>query len=392
MRYVFLDTNVYVTCARLRKQGHDHRLIERLAASLAQNGAFLVVPELVSAELERHLTSAIAWTRGAIKAYEESVAVAVDGLHARHPLEADAGLEEPLAAIDASLVELRKVLHDRLAEREKALKLARAAIRAVFKNERIVVDAPLTPWAMTRAMVQTVRGSRTAVASETPRDGAENGDVRFKFGIEADQMILESLVEFMDGKSDEDVVIICSDDTKFYVTKGDRKLRREVASRFKCQVRGFAELPTLLSDEFGATTSPQVAKEYADIAKQFAAAHAITFPAGMVGKYASTMDALSKEGEEWSRVLAASSSSLGRLSDLGIRSVLADEAGLATIGRSIAASTEAMRVMGQGVSAASLLGTGLAGRVADMYVPIKLSMPVVDMAWLKSLGLPPKKE
>jgi len=379
MRYVFLDTNIYVTCASLRKRGQDHHLVERLATALSANDAVLVVPEVVEAELDRLFSTSLESTRTAIKAYRDSVTNVAEGLHVHHPLEADDGLRVLVAQIDKSVAEVRALIQERLRQRVSDLNLAQRAIREVFKK-RVVETAPLTPSAMTKAMLQTVRGERKAVAVAQSSDDSTDNQIRFRYGIEADQMVLESLIEYMNGKSSEDVVIICSDDTHCYVTKSGRTLRKEVRDRFNCEVRGYAELPALLSAEFDKPVSPKVAKEYGDFAKQMVAASALplgqlanilaasreadmrgirAFSAAMPSYFGlldlkmQVLGAQSVLGESM-KSLAASAALASGVTNLGAGSALSARLGLDNIANTVAAATPSTSALGLALQAGLL--------------------------------------
>ena len=284
--YVFLDTNIYVTCALMQKSGHDHRLIGKLAEALGSKGAILIVPEVVEAELERNFVVTLKYMREALKTYSAEVGTAVSDLKKHRPLKKpDKELDDALDEAELSFQRVNDLLRHRVGERKDSLDQARRAVRKLFKSALCQV-APLTPVAMTRAMVSTLRGESVRLAqlrAQSDKDAA----LRFRYGLEGDCLILESLSEFIQDKAgNDDQLLFCSDDRASFFTK-EGTLRQAVAVRFPCQVTGYTELPSLLSAEFHEGVDEEARREYRgvvrDITGQFAGMSIIGQMVGQFG-------------------------------------------------------------------------------------------------------------
>ena len=238
MKYVFLDSNIYITCAGLRVHGHNPSLLGRLVKHAKNNDAVLLVPEVVDAEVRRILNGGT---------NEKFVTKTLDGTD--------------------------------------------------------VQDIPLTPEAMTRAMLWTIRGDRPArkntVAWGNPTKVMEALDfMRFRYGVEQDCLILASLTEFMADKS-EDELVICTSDKAWFA---EGSLAESIANQFQTEAAAYDDLIVLLKDEFGVDVDAEIAGEYAGVAASLAALQrslsSITLPnlQGILAMQESVQSMLARSG------------------------------------------------------------------------------------------------
>lgn len=184
MRYLFIDTNVYMTCLLMRQSGHTPAILNRVRKLNQKAGGLLLVPEVVDAELQRHLK------------------------------------ESPQYPTVTSLFAADGVTH-----------------------------VPLTPTALTRAMVWSIRAERPAKVSEEERSAALEAldEGRFKYGAEQDCLILSTLSEFMQGKT-YDTLVFCTRDKKWY---SDGGITPTITSVFDCELAAYRDITSLLDEEFG---------------------------------------------------------------------------------------------------------------------------------------------
>jgi hypothetical protein len=218
VKYVFLDSNIYITCAALRRRGHNPSLLGRLVRHAKNNGAILLVPEVVDAEVRRLLHGGT---------NEQSVTRVLGG--------------------------------------------------------KGVQDVALTPEALTRAMLWTIRGDRPARKNTDAwgnrADAIEFSDsMRFRYGVEQDCLILASLAGFM-AERPEDELVICTSDAAW---RSDGSVAESIAAQFQCNVIAYDDLIVLLKREFAVDVDEEIAAEYAVMAESLAAVQrslaSIAFP------------------------------------------------------------------------------------------------------------------
>lgn len=152
MRYLALDTSIYRTCLATRVNGHTPALLNKVRRFNHRRGDSLLVPEVVEAELHRHLSRT--------KHHAEVASfISSEGIE-RLPLTADA--------------------------------LVRAMI-----------------WSIRGDRPARVSDEQSGTIL------SELGDAYYKYGAEQDCLILSTLSEFMSGKPD-DSLVICTGDKRWF--------------------------------------------------------------------------------------------------------------------------------------------------------------------------------
>lgn len=206
MKYIFIDSNIYLTCAMLRRSGHNPRLLQSLLGRVVKQDAVLLIPEVVDAEV-------------------------------------------------------RRVLRQRSVEEN---------VTSVFGADG-TQTIPLTPTAMTKAMLWTISADKPAHpnAGDLSELMELLGLPRFKYGIEQDCLILASLSEFMADKT-EGTLVICSEDDRWY---SSGRLVSRLQDEFPVKVTGYKDLTVLMSREFGIDIDPSILADYADMSKALTALH-----------------------------------------------------------------------------------------------------------------------
>jgi len=205
VKYLFLDSNIYLTCAMMRRNGHNPSLLRRVLRHVKKSDAILLVPEVVDAEVCR-------------------------------------------------------VLKDNPAERKTVSVLGAEGTQVV----------PLTPNALTRAMLWTIRGDKPA-RKNTDAWGSSDETVlaldtmRFKYGIEQDCLILASLSEFMSDKLATDTLVICTADKAWFA---NGELALAIVDAFSTQLRAYDDLTVVLRDEFSIDVDAEIRAEYILMSEQ----------------------------------------------------------------------------------------------------------------------------
>ena len=204
MRYLFLDTNIYETCRLMRVNGHTPALLNKARRFSSSDGGLLLVPEVVSAELHRHLK------------------------YTPH--------------------------HDDV-ER--------------FMSSEGILHLPLTPDALVKAMIWSIKGDRPARVSDEQSGTITDilGDAYYKYGAEQDCLILATLSEFMQERPD-DHLVICAGDKRWF-SQGE--LVDSITREFNCSVTAYDDLTVLLQGEFKEQVAAEVAVEYARVASSLQA-------------------------------------------------------------------------------------------------------------------------
>jgi len=244
MRYVFLDTNIYVICALMSKQEHGVSLLERLDKALDVNDAKLLLPEVVKAELNRNIEVKWTWFHQSLINYRKLV-------KEKNPLQVMD------ADIDNAIDEIQKAVSRNIKLRKKSVTDVKNYMDVMFSDDGKVEFIPLSSEVLAKAMVMTLSRSGVSKAGsgmygKPGRDALEAiAGLRFKYGFESDCLILASLAEFVNGRMNpaEDEVILCTDDGG-YMNKGGTELDESVRAAFDFPVVPYRRLDTLLAEVF----------------------------------------------------------------------------------------------------------------------------------------------
>ncbi len=156
--------------------------------------------------------------------------------------------------------EVRRVLKDNPAEHKTVSVLGADGTQVV----------PLTPMALTRAMLWTIRGDKPARTNTNAwGNSAETvlalDTMRFKYGIEQDCLILSSLSEYMSDKPVDDTLVICTADRAWFA---NGTLAQSIDEEFVAQLNVYDDLTVLLADEFGADVDAEIRAEYILMSQQ----------------------------------------------------------------------------------------------------------------------------
>ena len=251
MKYVFIDTNIYVYCA-LSSTGHDPQLITTLWNALKHWPAVLLLPEVVNLELKRQLPE-----QGEVLK-ERAKRAKGELKKVNFPPEVGQDMEQ----------HLEKLTNARL----RSLEDAEERIREVYSSSQAEV-LPLTSEVMLAAYKRALSGRKPY----RPRKGCENRpdsqsskDVLIKGPInllDADSMIIETLIQRLEDSSSSDHLVICSHNLRDFGQWDDSARQHvidpQIKNDFKVAITYYTSLLDMIKKEFSIELGRQEAERYA---------------------------------------------------------------------------------------------------------------------------------
>ncbi|RJQ53157.1 MAG: hypothetical protein C4521_07745, partial [Actinobacteria bacterium] len=245
MEFVFLDTNIYLDCATLRREGHDPALLTKLKDSLVKKKQVLLIPEVVVAEFERIAVRDPETLLASFLPDQEAIMKALPSTETDRKLLQDAFQE----AIDKITADRRKAVKE--------------VTDAFFSDEpgASTKVLTLTPEVLTEAAIAIIAGrrpSRFRRANALPVvEEDELVDIILRRFTDADTLIILTLSHFMAGNANStDTLIFCSADVDAYhyqESGTSLELHPEVASLFDCQTRLYPSLSSLVESEYASS-------------------------------------------------------------------------------------------------------------------------------------------
>ena len=179
MKYVMLDTSVLINCTLLNAADSDPELLVALFDRMRDQGAKLLVPEVVKLEYARKAGEELEFIKGQTKKFRGSVKSA--GL----PSTDVSRIHETLDKIDA--------------DRDKAARRAQSYFLQVAADPDISVPIPLDGNMVAEAIGYVLAGSK-------PSSGPGRGL------LNPDSLIVASVARFarLNGLTDDDTILVCS--------------------------------------------------------------------------------------------------------------------------------------------------------------------------------------
>ncbi|WP_068141005.1 PIN domain-containing protein [Limnochorda pilosa] len=224
MKYLLLDTNVFVACTRMRIGHHDAGLLGRLRQALEAGAARLLLPEIVVREYWREE----AQTFQDARRDKNDVLKAIGDLYSRR--------KPPQALIE--------LIENEMTALEQNRKAAHEVISEIFQAP-YTVKVPLTPAIVFAAFQRTADGRRPA-----------NPDVNYL--LDADAVIVESVAAYHRDHGDLELVL-CTEDADYF--EGDA-LHPEIAQDLAPGTRIYNSLADVVRQELDTTVSREQEEAY----------------------------------------------------------------------------------------------------------------------------------
>ena len=223
MKYVFLDTCVIVDCAFTRKEKTSPKLLERLLEQLDDNGAKLLLPEVVQLELEKVLPQTMDMAVSSLKSVENSVEEV-----AAKSLLSHSSKDKILDAVSSARKELKKDVKD-------ALDL----IKNVSNDPERCTVLPLVQEDLVSAVKTSIKGNKPSKPKAA-------------WGlIQEDCLIVGALERFIKDEPGAEMAI-CSSNTADFTMKASNGKGNILHDQIACRLgdcRFYSDPVDLMDDE-----------------------------------------------------------------------------------------------------------------------------------------------
>lgn len=219
MKYIFIDTCIYIQCCLLEIEGDDIGALKRVRDLLSQQKAILLLPEVVELEFNKIL-------KNKLKALKEMVGYYQEDINKNNEL--DKKIKSDL------ITKIKEVVEERAANTEKAIK----EIEILFNNED-TIKLPIKG-------EHLVFAYKDFLSSEKPHKPKQRGE------IQPDSVIISSLSECLANKDGYSFYFCSSNTEDFSVIKNDELvIHPEISKQFK-SINFYSNLYDLLNKDFGA--------------------------------------------------------------------------------------------------------------------------------------------
>jgi len=203
MKYLFIDTNNFVSCALLYKAEHTPVAIDKLKNLLYLNKSKLLLPEIVEIEFFRVVDDSLATIKEQVRKFKKI-------------LESDFP-----SYLEYEKKEFMRAAEDILGKRVFSSKAAKAKIQALFSGNYIL-KIPLTPEIFLSAIKRGLSGKRPykhKVCQECHE---------MKNLINNDSLIFESIISRINELGKDNELIFCSHNTHDFADKDKKGLHPEL--------------------------------------------------------------------------------------------------------------------------------------------------------------------
>lgn len=233
MKYLCIDTNIYVQCCLLELEGDDINALTKLHTLLNKSKIKLLLPEIVELEFYRVLESKSIILKKKVGSYKEVI-------------NKDGSLDKKIKN------DLINKLGECINEREKNKEKVKKEIREIFSNEVGIIkdELKIKPEHIVDAYKLFLAGKKPSKS---------NNQV-----VQADCLIIEILADYFKDKKGYEL-FFCSrnkEDFALILGKEDKKIKihPEISKRFK-HIEYYTNLYQLLNDKFKAKYSKKLIKE-----------------------------------------------------------------------------------------------------------------------------------
>lgn len=241
MKFILIDTNIYIYCALLMKERHDLDVIVKLTDLLKRGKAKLLLPEVIEIEYFRKQDEIINQIKEAIKSLKNQIT------EIKFPSYLSTDKQDILRKFD-QVIEKR--------ERNKSM--VSDKLRTLFESENIT-HIPLTSDILLNAYKRALKGNK-------PFNNKNPTHL-----LNADYVIIESLLTFFDNVKRKDNLLFCSDNIMDFATFDKEKnvhiIHPEIAKDFQCEIILHRSLHELIEKEFRVVVDKEEIKRYEDTAK-----------------------------------------------------------------------------------------------------------------------------
>lgn len=262
MKYIFLDTNIYIVSAISTQSEHKIESLEKLKHALKAKKAELLVPEIVRIEFERNIEELRQQIKAAFMKLEETIKSSK--IHSFPIFEEEKN-------------KLSSTLNDISGEKESKFKKIITEIKELFSSIH-VTEIPLDSDIFMRAYIRCIKREKPFKSRDINK--LEN-DFNIMQGVSwlSDSLVVESVIrtcERMD--KDKDSLIFCSnnieDFASFETDKSTHILHKDIQKGIPVEVKFYRFLPDMLKSEFKETISKRSTEEAKSLSGDLAQVYA----------------------------------------------------------------------------------------------------------------------
>lgn len=244
MKYLFIDTNNFVSCALLYKEGLTPEAIDKLKHILISNKTKLLLPEIVEIEFFRVVDDGLTIIKEHVSKLKKT-------------LESDFP-----SYLEYEKKEFMRAAEDILGKRVFSSKAAKTKIQALFSGDKIM-KIPLTPEIFLNAIKRGLSGKRPykyKVCQECHE---------MKNLINNDSLIFESIISRINELGKDNELIFCSDNTHDFADKDKKGLHPELLKDVSSgvSVRYYSHFVESLKKEFNEKIPAEEVKDITTYAK-----------------------------------------------------------------------------------------------------------------------------
>jgi len=204
VKYLFIDTNNFVSCALLYKEEHTPSAIDKLKNILYSNKSKLLLPEIVEIEFFRVVDDSLVTIKEQVSKFKKT-------------LESDFP-----SYLEYEKKEFMSATEDILGKRIFSSKAAKAKIQALFSGDYIL-KIPLTPEIFLNAIKRGLSGKKPykyKVCKECNE---------IKNLINNDSLIFESILSKLKELGKDNELVFCSGNTEDFADKDKKGLHPELS-------------------------------------------------------------------------------------------------------------------------------------------------------------------
>ena len=234
MKYIFIDTNIYIYCALITKGNYTTQTIDALYKEINRSNKKLIMPEIIKLEFDKKANDI----------FENDVVNNINKLKKEiQNISFPDYLGEEKNKIE-------KNINNLIEKRRKNLKrVSDSIIKDIEENSNTIL-LNLTNDIFLQAYKRSLRGDKPYNGRTCVACGNQ------EYVINADCIIIESIIDFFKNMKNtiNDELIFCSNNTKDFATFNETKkiheLNENICKEIGIKVRYYNNLPDLLENEF----------------------------------------------------------------------------------------------------------------------------------------------
>ena len=257
MKYLFIDTNIYIQCCLLEIEGDDIGALEKVHKLLDKNKVKLILPEVVRLEFPNALNNKTEQLKLLIGKHKEEINL-------------DKKLDNKIRH------ELTAKLDETMQERISNTNRVKKEIDLIFNNTNTVSSIKINSRHFTEAYKRFLSG-------EKPYNDDQEGE------IQPDSLIIEGIIDYFKNKKNYDF-FFCSLNEKDFGIKDNANVKThpDIEKNFE-KIKYYSNLYSLLNEEFSGTYSAESIAKLED-KKQEATTFAAISSGIAAGHYRGTSD------------------------------------------------------------------------------------------------------